>query len=126
MLLSDLDYWPKTTSSSSETWGSCLCRLKVRQGFFLVFFIKGTHFSNLSHQHIELSPLLIDVLGEGAINVAMGPNRGQEVRVNGPMGAPGQMRMDVGFPGQPGSGRSPVGKFVFKLVILGHVSNSLQ
>lgn len=49
----------------------------------------------------------------------MGPNRGQEVRVNGPMGAPGQMRMDVGFPGQPGSGRSSdkVGKFVFKLVV---------
>lgn len=42
--------------------------------------------------------------GEGAINVAVGPNRGQEVRVNGPIGAPGQMRMDVGFPGQPGPG----------------------
>lgn len=42
--------------------------------------------------------------GEGAINVAVGPNRAQEVRVNGPIGAPGQMRMDVGFPGQPGSG----------------------
>lgn len=42
--------------------------------------------------------------GEGAINVAGGPNRGQEVRVNGPIGAPGQMRMDVGFPGQPGPG----------------------
>lgn len=36
--------------------------------------------------------------------MAMGPNRGQEVRVNGPIGAPGQMRMDMGFPGQPGSG----------------------
>lgn len=34
----------------------------------------------------------------------MGPNRGQEVRVNGPMGAPGQIRMDAGFPGQPGPG----------------------
>lgn len=42
--------------------------------------------------------------GEGAINVATGPNRGQEVRVNGPIGAAGQMRMDVGFPGQPGPG----------------------
>lgn len=24
--------------------------------------------------------------------------------MNGPIGAPGQMRMDVGFPGQPGPG----------------------
>lgn len=38
--------------------------------------------------------------------MAVGPNRGQEVRVNGPIGAPGQMRMDVGFPGQPGPGTS--------------------
>lgn len=36
--------------------------------------------------------------------MAVGPNRGQEVRVNGPIGAPGQMRMDGGFPGQPGPG----------------------
>lgn len=33
----------------------------------------------------------------------MGPNRGQDVRVNGPLGAPVQMRMDA-FPGQPGPG----------------------
>lgn len=46
----------------------------------------------------------------------MGPNRGQEVRVNGPIGAPGQMRMDVGFPGQPGSGRS-FDKFDLKCLI---------
>ena len=38
--------------------------------------------------------------------MAMGPNRGQEVRVNGPIGAPGQIRMDVSFPGQPGPGIS--------------------
>lgn len=36
--------------------------------------------------------------------MAVGPNRGQEVRVNGPIGAPGQMRMDIGFAGQPGPG----------------------
>lgn len=42
--------------------------------------------------------------GEGPINVAGGQNRGQEVRVNGPLGAPGQMRMDVGFPMQQGPG----------------------
>lgn len=33
--------------------------------------------------------------------MAVGPNRGQEVRVNGPIGASGQMRMDSGFSGQP-------------------------
>lgn len=51
--------------------------------------------------------------------MAMGPNRGQEVRVNGPIGAPGQMRMDVGFPGQPGSGRNfdKFGKFVLKYLV---------
>lgn len=42
--------------------------------------------------------------GEGAINVAVGQNRSQEVRVNGPLGAPGQMRMDVGFSMQQGQG----------------------
>ncbi len=36
--------------------------------------------------------------------MAVGPNRGQEVRINGPIGAPGQMRMDVSFPVQPGPG----------------------
>lgn len=36
--------------------------------------------------------------------MAVGPNRAQEVRVNGPIGAHGQMRMDVNFPGQPGPG----------------------
>lgn len=45
--------------------------------------------------------------------MAIGPNRGQEVRVNGPIGAPGQMRMDVGF---PGSGISS-DKFVLKLML---------
>lgn len=54
--------------------------------------------------------------GEGPINVAGGQNRGQEVRVNGPIGTPGQMRMDVGFPMQQGPGnyiKHPSGK-VFK------------
>lgn len=36
--------------------------------------------------------------------MAVGPNRAQEVRVNGPIVAPGQMRMDGGFPGQTGLG----------------------
>ncbi|XP_061836535.1 uncharacterized protein ncoa6 isoform X2 [Nerophis lumbriciformis] len=59
---------------------------------------------NNQQQLRDLGILSVQIEGEGAINVAGGPNRGQEVRVNGPIGAPGQMRMDVGFPGQPGPG----------------------
>uniref|UniRef100_A0A3Q4H7Q4 Nuclear receptor coactivator 6 TRADD-N domain-containing protein n=2 Tax=Pseudocrenilabrinae TaxID=318546 RepID=A0A3Q4H7Q4_NEOBR len=59
---------------------------------------------NNQQQLRDLGILSVQIEGEGAINVAMGPNRGQEVRVNGPMGAPGQIRMDAGFPGQPGPG----------------------
>lgn len=54
--------------------------------------------------------------GEGPINVAGGQNRGQEIRVNGPIGAPGQMRMDVGFPMQQGPGndfKHPSGRVLF-------------
>uniref|UniRef100_A0A665UCI0 Nuclear receptor coactivator 6 n=1 Tax=Echeneis naucrates TaxID=173247 RepID=A0A665UCI0_ECHNA len=61
---------------------------------------------NNQQQLRDLGILSVQIEGEGAINVAMGPNRGQEVRVNGPIGAPGQMRMDVNFPGQPGPGIS--------------------
>uniref|UniRef100_A0A3Q3LJA4 Nuclear receptor coactivator 6 TRADD-N domain-containing protein n=1 Tax=Labrus bergylta TaxID=56723 RepID=A0A3Q3LJA4_9LABR len=61
---------------------------------------------NNQQQLRDLGILSVQIEGEGAINVAVGPNRGQEVRVNGPIGAPGQMRMDVGFPGQPGPGIS--------------------
>nr|XP_043893542.1 nuclear receptor coactivator 6 [Solea senegalensis] len=59
---------------------------------------------NNQQQLRDLGILSVQIEGEGAINVAMGPNRGQEVRVNGPIGAPGQIRMDVAFPGQPGPG----------------------
>ncbi|CDQ90105.1 unnamed protein product [Oncorhynchus mykiss] len=59
---------------------------------------------NNQQQLRDLGILSVQIEGEGAINVAMGQNRGQEVRVNGPIGAPGQLRMDVGFPGQPGPG----------------------
>ncbi|XP_034028481.1 nuclear receptor coactivator 6 isoform X2 [Thalassophryne amazonica] len=57
---------------------------------------------NNQQQLRDLGILSVQIEGEGAINVAMGPNRAQDVRVNGPIGASGQMRMDVGFPGQPG------------------------
>lgn len=86
--------WPRTTSSSSGTWGSSRCRLKVKDVRMQVW----------THTGPPLTGLVSLCLGEGAINVAVGPNRGQEVRVNGPIGAPGQMRMDVNFPGQPGPG----------------------
>ncbi|XP_033982359.1 nuclear receptor coactivator 6-like [Trematomus bernacchii] len=59
---------------------------------------------NNQQQLRDLGILSVQIEGEGAINVAVGPIRGQEVRVNGPIGGPGQMRMDVGFPGQPGTG----------------------
>ncbi|KAJ8408054.1 hypothetical protein AAFF_G00262820 [Aldrovandia affinis] len=58
-----------------------------------------------NHQQLrDLGILSVQIEGEGAINVAMGQNRGQEVRVNGPIGAANQMRMDVGFPMQQGPG----------------------
>lgn len=38
--------------------------------------------------------------------MALVQNRGQEVRVNGPMGPANQMRMEVGFPVQPGPGKT--------------------
>ncbi|XP_029580834.1 nuclear receptor coactivator 6 isoform X3 [Salmo trutta] len=59
---------------------------------------------NNQQQLRDLGILSVQIEGEGAINVAIGQNRGQEVRVNGPIGASGQMRMDLGFPGQPGPG----------------------
>ncbi|XP_024915500.1 nuclear receptor coactivator 6-like isoform X3 [Cynoglossus semilaevis] len=64
---------------------------------------------NNQQQLRDLGILSVQIEGEGAINVAQGPNRGQEVRLNGPIGAAGQIRMDVSFPGQPASeGMDPV------------------
>ncbi|XP_051947282.1 nuclear receptor coactivator 6-like isoform X2 [Xyrauchen texanus] len=57
---------------------------------------------NNQQQLRDLGILSVQIEGEGAINVAVGQNRGQEIRVNGPLAAPGQMRMDVGFPMQQG------------------------
>ncbi|KAJ3586602.1 hypothetical protein NHX12_012998 [Muraenolepis orangiensis] len=57
---------------------------------------------NNQQQLRDLGILSVQIEGEGPINVAMGQNRGPEVRVNGPIAMPGQMRMDMGFPGQPG------------------------
>ncbi|XP_026097242.1 nuclear receptor coactivator 6-like isoform X3 [Carassius auratus] len=57
---------------------------------------------NNQQQLRDLGILSVQIEGEGAINVAVGQGRSQEVRVNGPLGAPVQMRMDVGFPMQQG------------------------
>ncbi|XP_065142660.1 nuclear receptor coactivator 6 isoform X5 [Paramisgurnus dabryanus] len=57
---------------------------------------------NNQQQLRDLGILSVQIEGEGAINVAVGQNRVQEIRVNGPLGAPGQMRMDVGFHMQQG------------------------
>uniref|UniRef100_A0AAY5EXW4 Nuclear receptor coactivator 6 TRADD-N domain-containing protein n=1 Tax=Electrophorus electricus TaxID=8005 RepID=A0AAY5EXW4_ELEEL len=65
---------------------------------------------NNQQQLRDLGILSVQIEGEGPINVAAGQNRGQEMRVNGPLvapgapGTPGQMRMDVGFPIQQGPG----------------------
>lgn len=72
---------------------------------FLVNYVKKCFFNiKLNNDFVWFCSVSL-FLGEGAINVAMGPNRGAEVRVNGPMVAPGQMRMDGGFHGQPGPGK---------------------
>uniref|UniRef100_W5MAF8 Nuclear receptor coactivator 6 n=1 Tax=Lepisosteus oculatus TaxID=7918 RepID=W5MAF8_LEPOC len=59
---------------------------------------------NNQQQLRDLGILSVQIEGEGAINVALAQNRGQEVRVNGPIGAANQMRMDMGFPMQQGPG----------------------
>uniref|UniRef100_A0A8C6TBN0 Nuclear receptor coactivator 6 TRADD-N domain-containing protein n=1 Tax=Neogobius melanostomus TaxID=47308 RepID=A0A8C6TBN0_9GOBI len=63
---------------------------------------------NNQQQLRDLGILSVQIEGEGAINVVPGPNRGPEVRVNGPIGGPSQMRVDVGFSGQPGPGTTGI------------------
>lgn len=43
--------------------------------------------------------------GEGAINLALAPNRGQDVRINGPVGPGNSVRMETGFPMQGSQGK---------------------
>ncbi|XP_053309773.1 nuclear receptor coactivator 6 [Spea bombifrons] len=52
----------------------------------------------------DLGILSVQIEGEGAINLALSQNRGQEVRMNGPLGANNTMRMDAGFAMQSGTG----------------------
>ncbi|XP_074974931.1 nuclear receptor coactivator 6 isoform X2 [Caretta caretta] len=52
----------------------------------------------------DLGILSVQIEGEGAINLALGQNRSQDVRINGPMGAGNSIRMETGFPIQSGQG----------------------
>ncbi|CAH2292697.1 nuclear receptor coactivator 6 isoform X1 [Pelobates cultripes] len=52
----------------------------------------------------DLGILSVQIEGEGAINLALSQNRGQEVRMNGPMGANSTMRIDANFPMQNRAG----------------------
>ncbi|KAM9121215.1 nuclear receptor coactivator 6 isoform 2-T2 [Pangshura tecta] len=52
----------------------------------------------------DLGILSVQIEGEGAINLALGQNRSQDVRINGPMGAGNSIRMETGFSIQGGQG----------------------
>lgn len=41
---------------------------------------------------------------EGAINLSLAQNRGQDVRINGPVGPGSAVRMETGFPMQSSQG----------------------
>ncbi|XP_053937307.1 nuclear receptor coactivator 6 isoform X1 [Cuculus canorus] len=59
---------------------------------------------NNNQQLRDLGILSVQIEGEGAINLALGQNRSQDVRINGPLGASNSMRMETGFPMQGGQG----------------------
>ncbi|NXS23499.1 NCOA6 protein, partial [Mystacornis crossleyi] len=50
----------------------------------------------------DLGILSVQIEGEGAINLALGQSRSQDVRINGPLGAGGAVRVDSAFPVQGG------------------------
>ncbi|NXM70443.1 NCOA6 protein, partial [Serilophus lunatus] len=52
----------------------------------------------------DLGILSVQIEGEGAINLALGQARAQDVRINGPLGAGSAVRMETGFPMQGGQG----------------------
>ncbi|XP_074867977.1 nuclear receptor coactivator 6 isoform X2 [Carettochelys insculpta] len=59
---------------------------------------------NNNQQLRDLGILSVQIEGEGAINLALGQNRSQDVRINGPLGAGNSVRMETGFPIQGGQG----------------------
>ncbi|XP_064023905.1 nuclear receptor coactivator 6-like isoform X2 [Pogoniulus pusillus] len=52
----------------------------------------------------DLGILSVQIEGEGAINLALAQSRSQDVRINGPLGAGGSVRLEAGFPMQGGQG----------------------
>ncbi|NXS91777.1 NCOA6 protein, partial [Jacana jacana] len=57
---------------------------------------------NNNQQLRDLGILSVQIEGEGAINLALAQSRSQDVRINGPLGAGGAVRMESGFPMQGG------------------------
>ncbi|XP_053101989.1 nuclear receptor coactivator 6 isoform X2 [Hemicordylus capensis] len=59
---------------------------------------------NNNQQLRDLGILSVQIEGEGAINLSLAPNRGQDVRINGPVGPGNSVRMETGFPMQGSQG----------------------
>ncbi|XP_038613028.1 LOW QUALITY PROTEIN: nuclear receptor coactivator 6 [Tachyglossus aculeatus] len=59
---------------------------------------------NNNRQLRDLGILSVQIEGEGAINLALTQNRGQDVRMNGPMGAGNSVRMESAYPMPGGPG----------------------
>ncbi|XP_048351897.1 nuclear receptor coactivator 6 isoform X2 [Sphaerodactylus townsendi] len=59
---------------------------------------------NNNQQLRDLGILSVQIEGEGAINLALAQNRGQEMRINGPVGPGNSVRMETGFPLQTNQG----------------------
>ncbi|XP_029469250.1 nuclear receptor coactivator 6 isoform X2 [Rhinatrema bivittatum] len=53
---------------------------------------------NNNQQLRDLGILSVQIEGEGAINLALTQNRGQDVRINGPLGGNNAVRLEAGFP----------------------------
>ncbi|XP_061487594.1 nuclear receptor coactivator 6 [Rhineura floridana] len=53
---------------------------------------------NNNQQLRDLGILSVQIEGEGAINLSLAQNRGQDVRINGPVGQSNSVRMETGFP----------------------------
>ncbi|XP_042321777.1 nuclear receptor coactivator 6 isoform X2 [Sceloporus undulatus] len=57
---------------------------------------------NNNQQLRDLGILSVQIEGEGAISLSLAQNRGQDVRINGPVGQGNTVRMETGFP-MPGN-----------------------
>ncbi|KAM8947389.1 nuclear receptor coactivator 6 [Pelodytes ibericus] len=75
----------------------------------------------------DLGILSVQIEGEGAINLALSQNRGQEVRMNGPVGANNTMRIDANFAMQSGAGLIRMNNPAAVMMSQGpHVSSSMM